>query len=171
MQIGELFRKAAVGGFALLNPAFYSGELPVDNVNIVFCLISLLQKRFSFGFQFCNCLSLLTRILLPFRFYVFNAFLDARDSQCDFSLFLFEFFERDNLAAKFGEIGRLSSAFASQVNFTFLQESSLVAKRHARALPLDFQRHLAETCANKTHGVTLYECRVGKRNFHRVGGC
>ena len=56
-------------------------------------------------------------------------------------------------------------------DFTFLQESSLVAKRHACALPLDFQRHLAETCANKTHGVRLYECKVGKRNFHRVGGC
>src|SRR5207244_12553273 len=65
----------------------------------------------------------------------------------------------------FGKIGRLRSAFASEVDFTFLEKALLVAKRDARSLAPDFQSDLAKACADETHTLTLYDCRSGKRSF------
>jgi hypothetical protein len=46
----------------------------------------------------------------------------------------------------------LRRAFASKVDFTFLEKALLVAKRHAGSLAPDLQSDLAKACADKTHG-------------------
>jgi hypothetical protein len=120
-------------------------------------LIALLETRFLLCFQFRNCPSLFPGILLPFFFDPFYSFFDPRDSKCDFFLFLLELFERHDFVAQFWKISSLRSAFASEIDFTFLEKSLLVAKRHARSLAPDLQSNLAKTCADETHTVTLYE--------------
>ena len=71
---------------------------------------------------------------------------------------LAQLLKRHDLVAQFGKIGRLRSAFASEVDFTFLEKALLVAKRDARSLAPDLQPDLAKACADETHGLTLYEC-------------
>ena len=53
-------------------------------------------------------------------------FANLRDPKRDFFLFLLQLLERDDFIAQLREIGRLRSAFASQIYFTFLEEASLV---------------------------------------------
>src|SRR5215472_17903876 len=115
-------------------------------------LVALLNKGLLLRFQLCNRLSLFPRILLPFFFNPFYSFFDPRDSKRDFFLFLLELFKRDDFVAQFWKISRLRGAFASEVDFTFLEEALLVAKRHACSLAPDLQSDLAETCANEAHG-------------------
>src|SRR5438552_4497424 len=166
MQVGELFQQFAIGGFALLNPAFYAGKLALAYIHVIVCLVALLKKRLLLRFQLCNCRRVFARNLLPFFFDPFYSFLDPSDSQCHFFLLLLQLLQRDDLIAQLGEIGRLRGAFASEVDFTFLEKALLVTKRHAGSLASDFQPDLAKACADETHNSTLYECRLGKRNFH-----
>jgi hypothetical protein len=83
-------------------------------------------------------------------------------------LFLLELLKRHDLVAQFWKIGRLSSAFPSEVDFTFLKKALFVAKRDARSLAPDLQSDLAKACPDETHGLTLYDCRAGKRNFRKL---
>ncbi len=62
---------------------------------------------------------------------------------------------RNDLVAQLGKIGRLRSAFASEVDLTSLEKTPLVTKRDARPLALDLQRDLAKTCADEAHGLRL----------------
>jgi hypothetical protein len=62
----------------------------------------------------------------------------------------------------------LRSAFASEVDFTFLEKALLVAKRHARSLAPDLQPDLAKACPDETHEIKLYEWRAGKRKFGSI---
>ena len=165
MQVGQLFQQFAIGGFALLNPAFHSGKLALAYIDVILCLVALLKKRLLLRFQLRNCRRQFARNLLPFFFDPFYSFLDPSDSQCHFFLLLLQLLQRDDLIAQLGKIGRLRGAFASEVDFTFLEKAPLVTKRHAGSLAPDFQPDLAKACADETHNSTLYECRVGKRNF------
>src|SRR5206468_5147885 len=137
MQIREFFQEIAIGSFALLKPAFYAGKLALAHIEIMLRLVLLLKQRLLLCFQLCNCLSLLARILLPFLFDRFYSFFDPRDSKCDFFLLLLQLFKSNYLVAKLGKICCLRSAFASKVDFTFLQQSLLMTKRHASPLAPD----------------------------------
>src|SRR4029077_17550384 len=123
--------------------------------DIIFRLGALLEKRSLVCFQLCNGLSLFARSLLPFFFDLFYSFFDLRDSKCHFFLLQLQLFKRDDLAAQLGEIGRLRSAFASEVDFTFLEKTPFVTKRDARPLAPHLQRDLAKPCADETHGLRL----------------
>ena len=152
MEIGELFQEIAIGSLALLNASFYGGQFALADVHIAFGLVALLEKRLLFRLQLCNRLRLFARILLPFFFDLFYSFFDLCDSKCDFLLFLLQLLKSDDLIAQLGKIGRLGSAFASQIDFALLQETLLMTKRHARSLATDFQSNLAKAGANETHG-------------------
>jgi hypothetical protein len=160
MQIGELFQEIAIRSFALVNAAFHAGKLALAYLDIILRLIALLEERLLLRFQPCNCFRLFAGILLPFFFDPFYSFFDPRDSKCDFLLLLLELLKRHDLAAQFWKIGRLRSAFASEVDFTFLEKALLVAKRHARSLAPDLQPDLAKACPDETHNLTLYEGKL-----------
>src|SRR5438552_11581230 len=165
MQIGELFQEIAIRSFALLNAAFHARKLALAHIDIILGLTALLEKRLLLRFQPCNRRSLFAGILLPFFFNPFYSFFDARYSKRDFFLLLLELLERHDFIAQFWKIGRLRSAFASEIDFTFLEKALLVAKRHARSLAPDLQSDLAKACPNETHKIKLYEWRAGKRSF------
>src|SRR5438105_11314573 len=167
MQIGELFQEIAIRSFALLNAAFHGRKLAFAHIEIMLRLIALLEERLLLRFQPCNCRGLFADILLPFFFDFFYSFFDPRYSKCDFFLFLLELLKRHDLVAQFRKIGRLRSAFPAEVDFTFLENALLVAKRDARSLAPDLQSDLAKACADETHGLKLYEWEAGKRNFGR----
>ena len=152
MQIGELFQEIAIRSFALLNAPFHARKLALAHIDIVFRLIALLEKRLLLCFQPCNCRGLFAGILLPFFFDPFYSFFDPRYSKCDFSLLLLELLERHDFVAQFRKIGRLRRAFASKVDFTFLEKAFLVAERHAGSLASDLQSDLSKACADETHG-------------------
>ena len=137
MQIGELFQKIAIRSLALLNAALDARELAFANLGICLRVIALLKKRLLLCFELRNCLGEITRNLLPFFFDRFNSFFDPRNSQGDFFLFLFQFFERDNLAAELGKICRLRRALASQIDLTFLEKTPVMPERHPRSLALE----------------------------------
>src|SRR5437867_13397055 len=137
MQIGELFQEIAIRSFALLNAAFHAGKLALAHLEIMLRLIALLEERLLLRFQPCKCFRLFAGILLPFFFDPFYSFFDPRDSKCDFFLLLLQLFKSNYLVAKLGEIRCLRSAFASKVDFTFLQQSLLMTKRHASPLAPD----------------------------------
>jgi hypothetical protein len=79
-------------------------------------------------------------------------------------LFLLELLKRHDLVAQFWKIGRLRSAFASEIDFTFLEQTLLVTQRYASPLPLNFQGDFAQACADETHAVTLADL-VGRPNL------
>ena len=85
-----------------------------------------MQERLFFRFQLCNSRMLVACILFPFRLDFFNSFFDLRYPKRDFFLFLLQLLERDDFIAQLREIGRLGSAFASQIYFTFLEKASLL---------------------------------------------
>ena len=155
VQIGELFQEIALGSFVFLNAASHPGQLAFTDINGVLRLIMLLEKRLFLRFQFCDRRMLVARILLAFFLDLLDPFFDLSDPERDFLLFLLQFLERDNLIAQLGKIGRLRSAFASEIDFTFLEQAFLVTQRHARPLPLNFQGDFAKACADETHAVTL----------------
>src|SRR5437773_7483632 len=165
MQIGELFQEIAIRSFALLNAAFHAGKLALAHLEIMLRLIALLEERLLLRFQPCNCFRLFAGILLPFFFDPFYSFFDPRDSKCDFFLLLLQFFKGNDLVAELGETGRLRGAFASEVDFAFLEKTPLMTKHHARSLAPHLQGDFAKACADEAHGLRLYECMIGKRNF------
>src|SRR5207245_2468572 len=123
-------------------------------LGLILRLIALLDHPLLLRFQPCNCFRLCAGILLPFFFDFFYSFFDPRDSQCDFFLLLLKLLKRHDLIAQFGKIGRLRSAFASEVDFTFLEKALLVAKRDACSLAPDLQPDLAKACPDETHTLT-----------------
>ena len=110
-----------------------------------------MKKRLLLRFQPGNYFRLLPGILLPFCFDRFYSFFDSGNSKHHFFLLLLQFLQRNDLVSQFGEIGRLRSAFAPEVDFTFLEQASLVAKRDARPLAPDLQADFAEACADEAH--------------------
>jgi hypothetical protein len=81
---------------------------------------------------------LVARILLAFFPDPLDPLFDLSDPERDLLLFLLQFFEGDDLIAQLGKIGRLRSAFTSEIDFTFLEQTFLVPQRQARPLPLNF---------------------------------
>ena len=134
MQIGDLFQKIAIGSFALLDSPLHSSKLPFAHLRSVLRLVALLKKRFFVRFQLGNYPGLFTRNLLPFCFDRFYPFFDPRYPERDFFLLLLELFQCNNLVAQLGKICRLRGPLASEVDFTFLEETSVVPERNARAL-------------------------------------
>jgi hypothetical protein len=137
MQIGELFQKIAIGSFALLNTALDTRELTVAYLDTRLGMIALLKKWFLLRFKLRNRLGEVPRNLLPFIFDPFNSFFDSRDSQRDFFLFLLQLFKRDNLGAEFGKICSLRRSLPPQIDFTFLEKTSVVPERYPRSLALE----------------------------------
>jgi hypothetical protein len=123
----------------------------------------LREKRLFLRVQLCNGRMLVARILLAFLLDLLDPFFDLSDPERDFLLFLLQFLECDDFIAQLGKIGRLRSAFASEIDFTFLEQAFLVTERNARPLPLNFQGDFAKACADETHAVTLADL-VGRPN-------
>ena len=165
MEIGELFQKIPISGFTFLDPAFDSGEPTLACINIVPGFVALVEQRLLLRFELDNSRTLFTRISLPFLLDSLYPFLNARNSKSDFFLLLLQLFQRNDLVAQLGKIGRLRSAFAPEIDFTSLEKPPLVTKRDACPLALHLESEFAKACANETHVVTLYECMIGKRNF------
>src|SRR5205814_6387513 len=76
---------------------------------------------------------------------------------------LLQFFESDDFVAHFRETGRLCRAFPSEIDFTALQLSLYMSQRHPRALPSHFQSQLAQTGADKTHGINATSRGAGAK--------
>jgi hypothetical protein len=151
MQIGELFQQVPIRSFAILNAAFHGAKLALAYVEIILRFVASMKKRFLLRFKLSNCFGLFPGILLPFRFDRFYPFFDSGNSKRDFFLLLLQLFQRNDLIAQLGEIGRLRSSFAPEVDFTFLEQSSLVTKRDASPLTPDLQTDFAEPCADEAH--------------------
>ena len=151
MQIGELFQQIPVRSFALLYAAFHGGELALAYLEIILRFVAPVKKRLLLRFQPGNYFRLLPGILLPFCFDRFYSFFDSGNSKRDFFLLLLQLLQRNDLVSQLGEIGRLRSAFAPEVDFTFLEQASLVTKRDARPLAPDLQADFAEACADEAH--------------------
>src|SRR5262249_51136447 len=110
-----------------------------------------MKERFLLRFELSNYFGLLPGILLPFCFDCFYPFFDSGKSKRDLFLLLLQLFQRNDLIAQLGEIGRLRSAFAPEVDFTFLEQASFVTKRDSRPLTPDLQPDFTEPCANEAH--------------------
>jgi hypothetical protein len=98
-------------------------------------------------------------VLLPLQLDLANPFLDRRNPERDFFLFLLQFLERDDLVAHFGKVDGLRATFAAQVDLALLQDAFLMAQRHPRFLPANLQPDLAQSCSDETHEVRLTELR------------
>jgi hypothetical protein len=124
-----LFQEIAIGRFVFLNAASHGRQLAFTDINGVLHLIVLLEKRLFLRVQLCNGRMLVARILLAFFLDLLDSFFDLSNAECDLLLFLLQFLECDNLIAQLWEIGRLCSAFASEIDFTFLEQAFLVTQR------------------------------------------
>src|SRR6266496_1953480 len=151
MQIGELFQKAAVGGFTRLNAALHGRQFAFAKVESVLRLIMPVEQGLFLRFQLGQGHVLVARISLSLFLDLLYAFFNLRDPERDFFLFLLELLECDDFSAQLGEIRRLRSAFASEIYLAFLEEPLLVPQRHARSLALNLQCDFAEACADETH--------------------
>src|SRR4029450_3166042 len=123
----------------------------------------LLEKRLFLRFQLCNGRMLVASILLALFLDPLDPFFDLSDPERDFLLFLLQFLECDDLIAQLGKTGRLRSTFASEIDFTFLEQTFVVTQRDGSPRRLNFQGDSAQACADETHAVTLADL-VGRPN-------
>ena len=116
MQVGKFFQELAIGQIAVLNAALHRAKLERAYIGRALCFIATLQNRFFLRIQFCHSFALLPRILLLFCLDLFDSFLDLRNSERDFFLFLLEFFERDDPATGHG-LYQLTSATGDRIDY------------------------------------------------------
>ena len=80
---------------------------------------------------------MLLRIILPLQLDLADPFLNRRNPERDFLLFLLQLFEGNDFVAQLREGGGLGGAFAAEIDLALLQQPLFMPQRHARPLPPD----------------------------------
>src|SRR6187431_1704097 len=94
-------------------------------------------------------------ILLSLGLDLLDPFLDLGDPDRDFLLFALQFLQGDDFVTHLGKVDRLRTAFASERDFSFLQDTLLMTQSHTRFLAPNLESELTKSCPNETHERTL----------------
>ena len=165
LQFGELLQQVAVGRVVLLQPALDARQLAIANIGRGLRFVLPLQDRLLLFLEFRQRRVLFFGVLFPLQFDLANPFLDRRDPERDFFLFLLQFLERDDFIAHFRKVHRLRATFAAEIDLALLQHALLVAQCDPRLLPANLQPDFAQPCSDETHGIRLTELRLRQRAF------